>query len=187
MMLLVSCGGQQANAPETPEKKNVEEVAGEMEATSAEQEELEPTAASGKVCSDFPSSQYALEYYETDATPAEKKVLDSDGDGLPCNEAGVAAAGEAAPVEKDITLEELEKIDNSTSYGKQLVSGLGNCQLIKYQAENGERAYDQWLGKYMDDLATTPAGQVVSIQEEMIRMGYSCTESEAMVGMPAEE
>ncbi|MBA2782531.1 MAG: hypothetical protein H0T74_06360 [Rubrobacteraceae bacterium] len=155
--MLASCGGQEMAAPEQPEKKDVDEAAGEntsvME-TTAEETSMEETTG-----------------YDTSYTEEEQAKAD---------------AAKAAAAKEDITLEQLGSIDASTSYGEQLVLGLGSCQLIKFRTAVGKKAYNEWQDEFVDEAAES-TGPVTSMQEEMIVMGYSCTVPEAMAGMPEEE
>ncbi len=118
----------------------------------------------------------------------EKTVEETTGlaPGYTAEEQAKADAAKAAAAEEDITLEQLGSIDASTSYGEQLVLGLGSCQLIKFRTAVGKKAYNEWQDEFVDEVAET-TGPVTSIQEEMIMMGYSCSVPEAMAGMPAEE
>jgi len=52
---------------------------------------------------------------------------------------------------------------------------LGNCQLIKYQQENGPMALGQWTEDFLEEVASASSGDVVSVQQAMIKEGYSCT------------
>ena len=73
----------------------------------------------------------------------------------------------------EMTLEDLEGMS-----GKEAIS-LGTCQLVKYEMENGKAAMDRKMDEFVDEVAAAPsAKEVVSIQEEMIRDGYSCTRQE---------
>lgn len=79
-----------------------------------------------------------------------------------------AAKAEAASHE--MTLEDLEKMNSDNAIL------LGTCQTFKYQMENGKAAMDRWVDEFVNDVASTSsASEVVSIQEAMIRDGYSCT------------
>ena len=87
VVLVAFCGcGQSSPAPEQGEKEDVEKAVGKKM----------PEAATVS-CADFPTSRHALRYINTQATEAEKEMMDSDGDGWPCNEPGVADPQEAAP------------------------------------------------------------------------------------------
>ena len=53
---------------------------------------------------------------------------------------------------------------------------LGTCQMVKYQQENGAAAIKRWTNDFVDGVASaSSASDVVSIQEAMIKEGYSCT------------
>ena len=78
-------------------------------------------------------------------------------------------AKEAAAANDEVTLEVLGKM--SANYATLL----GNCQLIKYQQENGTKALRQWTDAYVDEVASASSDDIVSVQEAMIKEGYSCT------------
>jgi hypothetical protein len=90
LVALYGCG-QSSPAPQQGEKEDVEKAVGGDPALA----QMTPKEA----CETFPSSQHAMEYLDNKATDAEERVLDSDGDGWPCNEASVVPASEAASTE----------------------------------------------------------------------------------------
>jgi hypothetical protein len=193
-LLVVAGCGQSSSPVERQEKKEgVEQAAKEKPTPSPA-----PSAAA-KTCSDFYGPQDAQVYFDKEATPEEKRTLDTYGDGWACNEGDVAwkpegetttistseaDAAKAAAAEQEFTLEQLLALDTNKDYDRQIVMGLGACQVAKYKAENGERAWLEWREKFIDEVAESPPDEVDSIQEEMIKMGYSCTISEAMAGTP---
>ena len=76
---------------------------------------------------------------------------------------------EAAAANHEVTLEVLNK--TSGNYATLL----GNCQLIKYQQENGAKALRQWTDDFVDEVASASSGDIAWVQEAMIKEGYSCT------------
>lgn len=92
-----------------------------------------------------------------------------------------ADAAKATAANEEITLETLNEIDTSTTYGEQLVLGLFSCQLEKYAADYGQAAAEEFAVRGIEEAVTTPAEgeEIVSLQEEFIEMGYSCTVPEA--------
>jgi hypothetical protein len=68
-----------------------------------------------------------------------------------------------------VTLEVLDKMSGDYA------TLLGNCQLIKYRQENGAAAMEQWTADVIEEGASASSGDVVSVQEAMIKEGYSCT------------
>ena len=86
----------------------------------------------------------------------------------------------AAAAQEELTLADLEKLDGSTNYEMRLVSGLGNCQVNKYIAENGKAAWDEYFAEYSAQVGKWKPNEVISLQEVMMRDGYSCTVPESM-------
>jgi hypothetical protein len=83
---------------------------------------------------------------------------------------GLYAGGGQEAASHEMTLEDLNKMSDDN------VILLGNCQLVKYQLENGKAALDRWTDKFVDEVASaSSASEVVSVQEAMIKDGYSCT------------
>jgi hypothetical protein len=76
LAVLYGCG--QASSPVERQEKKVD----------VEQAEAEPPSEPGpsKDCADFYGPQDAGIYFDDEATASEKKVLDSDGDGVACEE-----------------------------------------------------------------------------------------------------
>lgn len=90
VVLVAFCGcGQSSTAPHQGEKEDIEKAVGKAVGKKPESATVS--------CADFPTSRHALKYINTQATEAEKEMLDSDGDGWPCNEPGVSDPGKAAP------------------------------------------------------------------------------------------
>jgi len=85
------------------------------------------------------------------------------------NYTAVDVARAAATANDEVTLEVLERMSGDYA------TLLGNCQLIKYRQENGAAAMEQWIDDLVDEGASAPSGDVVSVQEAMIKEGYSCT------------
>jgi len=75
----------------------------------------------------------------------------------------------AAAANDEVTLEVLDKMSGDYA------TLLGNCQLVKYQQENGAAAMEQWTDDVEDEGASASSGDVVWVQEAMIKEGYSCT------------
>ena len=75
----------------------------------------------------------------------------------------------AAAANDEVTLEILNKMSGDYA------TLLGNCQLIKYQVENDAAAMKQWIDDVVHEGAFASSGDVVSVQEAMIKEGYSCT------------
>jgi hypothetical protein len=76
----------------------------------------------------------------------------------------------AAAANNEVTLEVLNKMSGDYA------TLLGNCQLIKYQQENGAAALKHWTDSFVDEVGAVSSGDdTVSVQEAMIEEGYSCT------------
>ena len=75
----------------------------------------------------------------------------------------------SAAANDEVTLEVLKKLSGDYA------TLLGNCQLIKYQRENGAAAMKRWIDDVVEERASVSSGSVVSVQEAMIKEGYSCT------------
>lgn len=81
-----------------------------------------------------------------------------------------ADAAKAEAADHEMTLEDLEKMSDDNAIL------LGTCQTAKYQMENGKAAMDRWTEEFVNDVASaSSASEVVSVQEAMIKEGYSCT------------
>jgi hypothetical protein len=95
-------------------------------------------------------------------------------------------AAKAAAANHEMTLEDLDKMSGDDAIL------LGTCQMVKYEQENGEAAMKEWSADFVDEVASAAsASDVVSVQEAMIKEGYSCTFQEmnqvAVTGTLGEE
>jgi hypothetical protein len=191
-LLVVAGCGQPSSPVERQENKEGVEQATKEKSTPAS------TSVAAKTCSDFYGPQDAQAYFDNKATLEEKKALDADGDGWACNEGEVAwkpegetttastaeADAAKAAAEQEITLEQFRALDRSKDYDHQIIMGLGACQIAKYRAENGKQAWREWREQFIGEVMESLPGEVPSIQEEMLKMGYSCTIPEALAGTP---
>ena len=75
----------------------------------------------------------------------------------------------AAAANDDVTLDVLDKMSGNYAIL------LGNCQLNKFQQENGAAAMRQWTEDFAEEGASASSGEVVWVQEKLIKEGYSCT------------
>jgi hypothetical protein len=75
----------------------------------------------------------------------------------------------AAAANDEVTLDVLDKMSGNYA------TLLGNCQLNKFQQENGAAAMRQWIEDFAEEGASASSGDVVSAQEKLIKEGYSCT------------
>lgn len=130
-MLAFTACSQAANAPNEPEKEDVEKGTQETLPETTLRADAPPVLIS---CSDFLDSQGAEEFYANVAIKAEKEVLDADGDGVPCNEPGVVFA--QAP-------EEPTFVPEPTVIPKTPEFNEWNCRGDAYMAEQGMDAAEQ--------------------------------------------
>jgi hypothetical protein len=159
VMFIVGCS-QPTVVPEEPEKE------GGIEQAESDEEHAGITA---KNCSDFYGPQDAQAYFETNATAAEKRVLNSDGDEWACNEPGVSFKPEP-----EISLDTFGELSDQQSMG------LLQCQFIKYAEDHGQRVANEYINhaldeEFADGEITDPNADITSIQEHFIQDGYSCT------------
>jgi hypothetical protein len=193
--VLYGCGQASSPVEKQEMQKGVEqarkEEPGQEEASREEQPER-------KTCEDFYGPQDAQAYFDSKATPEEKRTLDADGDGWACNEGKVAwkpegetttasrlqivkASGsdalKALPPEKPITVEDLNSLNSlNNEYDRSIALGLIDCQYYKYAAMYGEQAADEHFDRIVDEAVETPSDEeVVSIQEQMMNEGYTCS------------
>jgi hypothetical protein len=76
----------------------------------------------------------------------------------------------AAAANDEVTLDVLDKMSGNYA------TLLGNCQLIKFQQANGAAAMRQWTKDVVEEGASaSSSGDVISVQEKLIKEGYSCT------------
>ena len=75
----------------------------------------------------------------------------------------------AAAANGEVTLDVLDKMSGNYA------TLLGNCQLIKFQQANGAAAMKQWTEDVVEEGASASSGGVISMQEKLIKEGYSCT------------
>ena len=110
-------------------------------------------------CAEFPTSRHALQYINNQATEAEKAMLDSDGDGWPCNEPSVTDPGEAAP--------EPTVIPKTSEFHEW------NCRADTYIAEQGMSeaevsAFGEELGNRLaDDIEAGRDNDMSDILDDM--------------------
>lgn len=93
MMLLAACGEEQASQEEQQRRTEiVEETIFETVEVTEEvtQEETEapgtPVETTDVPCSGFGSQMQAQQFFDANATEAERRALDTDGNGLACDE-----------------------------------------------------------------------------------------------------
>ena len=75
--------------------------------------------------------------------------------------------------EQGVTLEELRRM------GDEEVIALGSCQGTKVIEDLGQEKADEYFAEYADDVADVrDSEEVISVQEHMLKDGYTCTRKE---------
>jgi hypothetical protein len=100
---------------------------------------------------------------------------------------------EARAAAEDITLEQLHQLQDKAGseehpYETQVVLGLLECQAQKYAADHGEDGLQEFIDKKSSEIewGKPSDGPSSSVQEDFIRMGYSCSVQEARARLPRE-
>jgi len=101
--------------------------------------------------------------------PSKKQKAENSAPVIEDKYAAEDVAKAAAAANDEVTLEVLDKMSGDYA------TLLGNCQLIKYRQENGAAAMGRWTDDVADERASASSGDVVWVQEAMIKEGYSCT------------
>jgi hypothetical protein len=101
--------------------------------------------------------------------PSNKQKVENSAPVIEDKYTAEDVAKAAAAANDEVTLEVLDKMSGDYA------TLLGNCQLIKYQQENDTAAMKQWIDDVAYEEASSSTGDVVSVQEAMIKEGYSCT------------
>jgi hypothetical protein len=100
----------------------------------------------------------------------EKQKVERSAPGIEDRYTAEDVTKAAAAANHEVTLEVLNKMSGDYA------TLLGNCQLIKYQQENGAAAMDKWMDDFVDEVGAASSGDdAVWVQEAMIKEGYSCT------------
>jgi hypothetical protein len=101
--------------------------------------------------------------------PSNKQKVENSAPVIEDKYTAEDVAKAAAAANDEVTLEVLDKMSGDYA------TLLGNCQLIKYQEENDAAAMKQWIDDFVYERASASSRDVVSVQEAMIKEGYSCT------------
>jgi outer membrane murein-binding lipoprotein Lpp len=116
---------------------------------------------------------------------SEKQQVEKTAPVIEDKYAAEDVAKAAAAANAEVTLEVLDKMSGNYA------TLLGNCQLIKFQQENGAAAMKQWTEDFGEERVSASSLEVVSVQEKLIKEGYSCTFKEmnqvASTGMLSEQ
>ena len=101
--------------------------------------------------------------------PSEEQQVEKTAPVVEDKYAAEDVAKAAAAANDEVTLEVLDKMSGDYA------TLLGNCQLIKFQQENGAAAMKQWTEDVAEEGASASSGDVVWVQEKLLEEGYSCT------------
>ena len=193
-VLLIGCGGQE-EAPAPEEEGRAETTAGETtssatETTSSASERTTPggrTALPGERagratpvgCAGFASERLAQDYLDDpNSLPAEREALDTDGNGIACdepgNETGTSTAGAEAAGSQD---GEQPRPDDRAALG------LRRCQLAEAQRDLGPERFTALQEEFAAKVETADPGDAPSIQQFLAEKGYTCGgRAEEMLG-----
>ena len=100
---------------------------------------------------------------------SEKQQVEKTAPVIEDKYAAEDVAKAAAAANDEVTLDVLDKMSGNYA------TLLGNCQLNKFQQENGAAAMRQWTEDFAEEGASASSGDVVWVQEKLIKEGYSCT------------
>ena len=193
-VLLVGCGGQE-EAPTPEEERRAETTAGETTSSATEKTSSasERTTPGGRTtlpgeragratpvgCAGFASERLAQDYLDDpNSLPAEREALDTDGDGIACdepgNETGTRTAGaEAARIQDG----------EQPSPDDQAALGLRRCQLAEAQRDLGPERFTALQEEFAAKVETADPGDAPSIQQFLAEEGYTCGgRAEEMLG-----
>src|SRR5215212_5761726 len=101
--------------------------------------------------------------------PSKKQKAENSAPVIEDKYAAEDVAKAAAAANDEVTLEVLDKMSGNYA------TLLAYCQLIKFQQENGAAATKQWREDVVEERVSASSGDVVSVQEKLIKRGYSCT------------
>jgi hypothetical protein len=192
-MLLVGCGGKE-EVPTPEEEGRAGTTAGETtsatETTSSASERTIPggrTALPGERagratpvgCAGFASRGLAQNYLDDpNSLPAEREALDTDGNGIACdepgNETGTRTAGADAARIQD---------GERTNPDDRAALGLRRCQLAEAQRDLGPEGFTALQEVFAAEVEAANPGDAPSIQQFLAEEGYTCGErAEEMLG-----
>jgi hypothetical protein len=192
-MLLVGCGGQE-EAPTPEEEGRAETTAGETtSATEKTSSAFDRTTPGGRTalpgeragratpvgCAGFASRGLAQNYLDNpNSLPAEREALDTDGNGIACdepgNETGTRTAGADAA--------RIQDGEQASPYD-QVALGLRRCQLAEAQRDLGPERFTALQEEFAAEVETADPGDAPSIQQFLAEEGYTCGgRAEEMLG-----
>ena len=76
-----------------------------------------------------------------------------------------------------MTAEDLNSLNSlKNDYDRSIALGLIDCQYNKYAAMFGEQAADEHFDQIVDEAVETPSDkEIVSIQEQLMNEGFTCS------------
>ena len=188
-MLLVGCGRQEEALTPEEEGRAGTTTAGEttssaLERTAAEGRTALPGERAGRAtpvgCAGFASRGLAQNYLDDpNSLPAEREALDTDGNGIACdepgNETGTRTAGAEAARTQD---------GERTSPGDDRAAlGLRRCQLAEAQRDLGPEGFTALQEEFAAEVEAADPGDAPSIQQFLAEEGYTCGgRAEEMLG-----
>ncbi len=177
-MLLVGCGGQE-EAPTLEEESRAETTT--EETTSSASERTTPggrTALPGERagratplgCAGFASRELAQNYLDDpNALPAEREALDTDGNGIACDEPGNETGTRTAEADA-ARIQDAEQ----ASPDEQAALGLRRCQLAEAQRDLGPEGFTALQEEFAAEVEAADPGDAPSIQQFLAEKGYTC-------------
>ncbi len=184
-MLLVGCGGQE-EAPTPEEERRAETAAGETasEGTTPGGRTALPGERAGRDtplgCAGFASERLAQDYLDDpNSLPAEREALDTDANGIACdepgNETGTRTAGADAARNQDA--------ERASPDDDQATLGLRRCQLAEAQRDLGPEGFTTLQEEFAAEVEAADPGDAPSIQQFLAEKGYTCGgRAEEMLG-----
>ncbi len=177
-MLLVGCGGQE-EAPTLEEESRAETTT--EETTSSASERTTPggrTALPGERagratplgCAGFASRELAQNYLDDpNALPTEREALDTDGNGIACDEPGNETGTRTAEADA-ARIQDAEQ----ASPEDQAALGLRRCQLAEAQRDLGPEGFTALQEEFAAEVEAADPGDAPSIQQFLAEKGYTC-------------
>lgn len=166
IVFLAGCGGQQANQDNentrTVERTVIQTVEVTQEETIEEATQGTTEASASVDCSGFGDQMAAQQFYDFTATDTEQKVLDTDGNGLACDEPGAIEERNASG-------------DTPLSQGDQENLNLANCQFAEAQSEMSPEEFQRFQDEITDELVIAIEQDIdTNIQTILLERGYDC-------------
>ena len=178
-MLLVGCGRQeQAPTPEEEGRAGTttagETTSSALERTAAERRTALPGERAGRAtpvgCAGFASRGLAQNYLDDpNSLPAEREALDTDGNGIACDEPGNETGTRTAEADA-ARIQDAEQ----ASPDDQVALGLRRCQLAEAQRDLGPEGFTALQEEFAAEVEAADPGDAPSIQQFLVEKGYTC-------------